>query len=171
MVSVESTLAHAASAVTRPPTASPAVSLIGLKAAVTNATSSFFVLPSREHLVRIPLRLASQVDRAFLHFWNNFLLENLGINTLIRAGVGNAAGEAGAQAMADVAGQPGVAQAFGDAGPGSWAAFFAEAFQASTFKSYWGMLHYLTSRWAFTCFAMVSRAGVTALAVLNLGPC
>ncbi|KEF55670.1 uncharacterized protein A1O9_08420 [Exophiala aquamarina CBS 119918] len=63
--------------------------------------------------------------------------------------------------MADA--QPLVGEALVHTAPESWATFFAEAFQASTFKSYWGMLHYLTSRWAFTCFAMallLNRIGV-----------
>ncbi|EXJ84139.1 hypothetical protein A1O3_04806 [Capronia epimyces CBS 606.96] len=65
--------------------------------------------------------------------------------------------------MADAAVQPALAQAMGDAAAEGWGAFFAEAFQASSFKSYWGMLHYLTSRWAFTCFAtalILNRIGV-----------
>lgn len=155
MVSVESTLTQAASAVTDLPHSSAAVNLTSLKAAAANVTSSFFGPLSKEHLVRLPLRLASKIDRTVLHIWYQVILENLGINGLLRAGAQNAAGGAGAQVMADAAAQQGLGQGLADMGPESWAAFFAEAFQASTFKSYWGMLHYLTSRWAFTCFAMV----------------
>ncbi|KIX08616.1 uncharacterized protein Z518_03272 [Rhinocladiella mackenziei CBS 650.93] len=163
MVSVESTLTQAASALFDLPTASPAVNLTRIGAATANLTSSF-VLPSKDQVVRIPIRLASQIDRALLHIWNHFILDTLGINTLAGAGAGHTAvGGAGAQQMADAARQPGAAQVLGDTGPETWAAFFAEAFQTSTFKSYWGMLHYLTSRWAFTCFAMaliLNRIGV-----------
>lgn len=163
MLSVESTLSQAASAVSHLSITSPPASLTDIKAAAWNATSSF-ALPSTEQLLRLPLRLASQIDRALVDLWNRLVLDNLARYTFLGARVaGPAAGTAGAQAMADAAAQAGVAQALGDTGPASWAAFFAEAFQASTFKSYWGMLHYLTSRWAFTCFAMalvLNRIGV-----------
>ena len=56
--------------------------------------------------------------------------------------------------MADAVAQPGLAQAVGDVGTEPWATFFTEAFQASTFKSYWAMLHYLTSRWSFSVFCL-----------------
>lgn len=37
-----------------------------------------------------------------------------------------------------------------------WRRAFAEAFQHSNTRSYWGLLHYVTSRWAFTTFSLVS---------------
>ena len=112
-----------------------------------------FSLPSAHQILRFSRQLASLIDRAVLLVWHQVFVESFGINSFTRAG--QPAAEGVAAAMADAAAQPAVAQAGGHAGGEGWAAFFAEAFQASTFKSYWGMLHYLTSRWAFTCFAMV----------------
>jgi hypothetical protein len=160
MVSVESTAAQAASAFAHgqgPITASPSLlNLTAFKTAAADVTSSF-TLPSAEQILRFPLRFASLIDRAVLFIWHQVFVESLGINIFTTGGQPLAQGVAGAQAMAEAAAQPAVAQAVGGAAAESWAAFFAEAFQASTFKSYWGMLHYLTSRWAFTCFAMVRK--------------
>ncbi len=156
MVSVESTLTQTASAISGLPSVSAELTSTGVKTAASNVTS-FFVSPSSKELLRIPLQIVSQVEETFLNLWNTLTLESLGRHTFFGAGAADHAAGTGAQAMADAAAQAGAAaQAFGDTGPASWAAFFAEAFQASTFKSYWGMLHYITSRWAFTCFAMVS---------------
>ncbi|KIW59938.1 hypothetical protein PV05_00196 [Exophiala xenobiotica] len=163
MVSVESTLTQTASAISGLPSVSAELTSTGLKTAASNVTS-FFVSPSSKELLRIPLQIVSQVEETFLNLWNTLTLESLGRHTFFGAGAADHAAGTGAQAMADAAAQAGAAaQAFGDTGPASWAAFFAEAFQASTFKSYWGMLHYITSRWAFTCFAMaliLNRIGV-----------
>ncbi len=157
MVSVESTAAQA-SIFTHgqgPITSSPSLlNLTAFKTAAADVTSSFS-LPTAEQLLRLPLRFASLIDRAVLFLWHQVFVETFGINIFATAGGPAAEGGIVAQVMADGAAQPAVAQAVGDAGAEGWAAFFAEAFQASTFKSYWGMLHYLTSRWAFTCFAMV----------------
>ncbi|EXJ56013.1 hypothetical protein A1O7_08944 [Cladophialophora yegresii CBS 114405] len=161
MVTVESTAAQAASSLTQaqgPITASPSLlNLTAFKTAAADVTSSFS-LPTAEQLLCFPLRFASLIDRAVLFIWHQVFVEGLGINIFTRGGPPLAEGAAGGQVMAEAA-----AQAVGEAGAESWAAFFAEAFQASTFKSYWGMLHYLTSRWAFTCFAMaliLNRIGV-----------
>ncbi|KAL2418289.1 hypothetical protein ABEF91_000167 [Exophiala dermatitidis] len=129
--------------------------------ASSNTTSSLLA-PSLEQFLRLPLRIVSRIDRALLFIWNRFVLESLGIDPVVAEAV---AGTAGTQAMAEAAAQPAVAgaQALGEAASEGWGAFFAEAFQSSSFKSYWGMLHYLTSRWAFTCFAMaiiLNRIGV-----------
>lgn len=153
MVSVESTLAQGASTLSQLPAASLGANVTSIKTAASNVTSTFPVGPSIKRILRLPLRTVSRIDRALLYIWNRFVLESLGLNTFIAEGV---AGTTGAQAMADAAVQPAVAQAVADAGSEGWTSFFADAFQASSFKSYWGMLHYLSSRWAFTCFAMVS---------------
>lgn len=164
MVSVESTAAQVSSAVTRGPiTPSPALlNFTAFTTAAVGVTSSFESL-SRDNIFRLlPLRIVSQINRALLLVQNTFAL-GVGANIFGRGGLDQAGGGPALQAMADAAAQPGVAPAVGDAGAEGWAAFFAEAFQASTFKSYWGMLHYLTSRWAFTCFAMaliLNRIGV-----------
>jgi hypothetical protein len=163
MVSVESTLSQAASSYTELPSVSPLVGIAGIKAASSNLTS-LFLPPSTDRLLRSPLRVLSRIDRTILNFWNRVVLEGLGrYNIFGIGGAGTGVAGTGAQAMADVAAQPGVAQAIADIGTEGWAAFFADAFQASTFKGYWGMLHYLTSRWAFTCFAIVSWTYVRRL--------
>ena len=158
MVSIESTAAQALSFTHAPITsASPALlNLTAFRSAAANVTSSLTAL-STDQIFRLPLRITSQIDRALLFIWNQVILGGLRNNIFARGGLAAADGGAGAQAMADAVAQPGLAQAIGDTGPESWATFFAEAFQASTFKSYWGMLHYLTSRWSFTCFAMVRK--------------
>ena len=158
MVSVESTFAQASSVFTHgqgPITASPSLlNLTAFKTAAADVTSSLS-FPFTDQILRFPLRIASLIDRAVLFVWHQVFVETLGINIFATGGRPLAEGVAAAQGMAEGAAQPALVQAVGDAGAEGWAAFFAEAFQASTFKSYWGMLHYLTSRWAFTCFAMV----------------
>lgn len=151
----------AGTALTEQPVASPIVNLTNLKIAAANVSSSYFTTPSFEQLLRFPFRLVTRADQAFVHIWNKYILATFGITGTTGAGALNAGvGGLGAH-MADA--QPVVGEALVQTTPESWAAFFAEAFQASTFKSYWGMLHYLTSRWAFTCFAMaliLNRIGV-----------
>jgi len=169
MAFVESTLAQTASVATITPPVSLPMYLTNIKATAVNITSSYLSTPSSENLIRLPLRLAAQIDHAVFHRFPRFLLENVGLATFQGGGrVGGAVNtqlvagaEAGARAMTQAAAARVVVA---DTTSASWPAFLADAFQASTFKSYWGMLHYLTSRWAFTCFAMVRKSG------RNLGP-
>jgi len=152
MISVASTVTQAVTAISPVASVSPST---GLTAGASNATSAF--LSTAKGLLRNPSRITSHIDQSFIDYWNRFVPESLGRWLWLGTEAGNPVAGGGAiQTMADVAAQPGLAQALGETGPASWPAFFAEIFQASTFKSYWGMLHYLTSRWAFTCFAMVS---------------
>ncbi|KAI1608125.1 hypothetical protein EDD36DRAFT_105612 [Exophiala viscosa] len=159
MISVESTITQAVTAISSIASVSPST---GLTASASNITSAF--LPTAKDLLRNPFRITSHIDQSFIDYWNRFVPESLGRWLWLGTEAGNPGVGGGAiQTMADVAAQPGLAQALGETGPASWPAFFAEIFQASTFKSYWGMLHYLTSRWAFTCFAMaliLNRIGV-----------
>ncbi|KIW20955.1 hypothetical protein PV08_01534 [Exophiala spinifera] len=160
MVSVESTLTH--TAVSGIASVSAELTSAGLETAAANATS-FFGSASSKDFLRAPLQIASQLEQSFLGLWNTFKVESLGRHIFFGPGTVRQAADTGAQVMADAAANAGAAQAMGEAGGAGWAAFFAEAFQASTFKSYWGMLHYITSRWAFTCFAMaliLNRIGV-----------
>lgn len=90
-------------------------------------------------ILRVPLRLAPQLDRFFSEASSQLL------GTSAR-GAGNGAM---AEAARAAAGQPAAAVV-------GWRRAFAEAFQLSNTKSYWGMLHYITSRWAFTTFSLVS---------------
>lgn len=153
MIPVNSTVTQAVTATSSLTSVIPEVNVTGLTSVITNVTSAF--IPTVKDLFRNPTRITSHIDQTFIDFWNRFVPESLGGWRWLGTGVNPAVGGTAAQTMADAAVQP-VAQALGETGPASWAAFFAEVFQASTFKSYWGMLHYLTSRWAFTCFAMVS---------------
>jgi hypothetical protein len=54
-----------------------------------------------------------------------------------------------AEAAQGAAGQPA-------AGAIGWRRALGEAFQLSNTRSYWGMIHYITSRWAFATFSLVS---------------
>ena len=121
--------------------------LANVKATAYNLTSTYLRTPSAKDVVRLPLRIASQIDHAVFRSFPRFILQATGLQA-IAATHGNAAATAGGTMAAEAAGQVAV-----DAS-NSWGAFIADAFQASTFKSYWGMIQYLTSRWAFTCFVM-----------------
>jgi hypothetical protein len=157
MVSVESTTLQATTAITGPITSSAALlNLTALRTAATDVTSTL----SKNRFLDIPLRFAALFDRTVLFIWHQIVVEATNLCEFIRGGLAIPGAAAGVQAMADAGVPAGVAPAAGDLGTEGWAAFFAEAFQASTFKSYWGMLHYLTSRWAFTCFAMVSPSAI-----------
>ena len=87
----------------------------------------------------MPVRLVTQSDRLLLSLPAQLL--------------GTSARAVGGVAMADAAqgpaGQP-AAAVFG------WRRAFTEAFQLSNNRRYWGMLHYVTSRWAFATFSLVS---------------
>ena len=116
------------------------------KAAVAGA----FRITSSEESVSFPVAAAGKLDRAFVRIIPSSVIRRVshwvveyrtavdtaGLNTYIDAGArGVAAGAA-----------PTVAS--------GWKALMGEALQAGTLKSYTGMLSYLTSRWAFSCFAM-----------------
>ena len=68
------------------------------------------------------------------------------------AGVAGVAGGGAMTDAAQAAARPPTADAVG------WRRVLVEAFQISNTGSYWGMLHYITSRWAFTTFVLVSLA-------------
>jgi Zinc finger, C3HC4 type (RING finger) len=121
--------------------------LANVKASAINLTSSYLRAPSAKDLTHLPFRIASQIDHALFRSLPRFMRHATGLPT-IAATNGNVATTAAGTAAANAAGQVAADTS------ATWAAFFAEAFQASTFKSYWGMIQYLTSRWAFTCFAM-----------------
>jgi hypothetical protein len=111
-----------------------------------NSTSAFLRNASAKDIALLPLRAARQIDHVVFRRLPRYLLQATGLITVaaenehLTLPALNAAGEAigAGAAPADTA----------------WGTIIAEAFQASTFKSYWGMLQYLTSRWAFTCFAL-----------------
>lgn len=119
-------------------------SLIGnTKAAVAGALQ----FPSSKELLSFPVKAARKLDRAIVRTIPNFLIRHLGIEAWTaqaRDGLG-AYIEAGAR---------GVAAGTAPAAVPGWKALLGETLQAGTVKSYTGMLSYLTSRWAFSCFAM-----------------
>lgn len=125
---------------------SAASSWSNVTANALNLTSAYFRGSSTKDLALLPLRLARDFDHVVFRSLPRYLLQATGLVTIaaenenIVLPAANAAAEAVAQAA------PGAAA--------SWADLIAEAFSASTFKSYWGMLQYVTSRWAFTCFAV-----------------
>ena len=152
MASTENMIQSATTAVTSMPSTS-FLNLSGLKASAVNITSAYIPTASAKDLAYFPFRVASDIDRAVFRTFPRFVLRNIGIHRVGEFARTVFAGRA-TEAMAEAAGAAGVELAAGNAVDAGWSAFFAEAFQASTFKSYWGMLHYLTSRWAFTCFVM-----------------
>jgi Zinc finger, C3HC4 type (RING finger) len=114
-----------------------------------SAVAGAFRIPSSKDLISFPVRVAGRIDRAIVQTIPNYLLTHSGVgewaaqarnglNAYMDAGAGDVAAGAGA-APAVISG---------------WRALLGEAVQAGTLKSYTGLLSYLTSRWAFTCFAM-----------------
>lgn len=67
------------------------------------------------------------------------LLERTGLRNIVvtEGAIPAAQAAAGAEAMTN-----------------TWSDFFGQFFEAGSSKSYWGMLHYLTSRWSFVCLSM-----------------
>lgn len=124
----------------------PVSSWSNVTAHALNLSSTYLGVSSAKDLAHLPLRIAHDIDHAVFRTLPRYLLEATGLisiaaeNENIAVPAANAVGEAAVQA--------------GAASVTSWSEIIAEAFQASTFKSYWGMLQYLTSRWAFTCFAV-----------------
>jgi len=120
-----------------------------LSAATSNATVSSFAATSAKDVALYPLRQLAKIDRFIFSTLPRRVFQLTGLNVLahraiehFRTGNGPAAGGAG-----------GMAQV-GEAAGGTWTDLFFDTFQQGSNKSYWGMLHYVTSRWAFTCFLM-----------------
>ena len=103
----------------------------GIKDTFSNLTFSV------RDVLQIPLRLAVRLNR---------LLE--APRQLLDTGTRVAGSGAMAEAAQAAAVQP-AADAVG------WRRALAEAFQLSNSRSYWGMLHYITSRWALVTFSLV----------------
>jgi hypothetical protein len=134
--------------------------LSSLTSTALNASSAYLRAPSPKDLILVPLRGIAKLDDLLVRRIPNYILEHARfgtwtnqagavLNSLLHPGANGGAG-----VMADAAAQTAAGQVAAQTATG-WKTLFAEAFQASTFKSYFGMLHYLTSRWAFTCFTMV----------------
>lgn len=117
--------------------------LYNAKSAVTG---TFRIPPSRE-LISFPIRIAGKLDRAVVRDIPNWLLRHSNI------GEWAAQAKDGLNAFMDTGAVEVAAQATPAAMSG-WRGLLGEAVQTGTLKSYTGLLSYLTSRWAFTCFAM-----------------
>jgi hypothetical protein len=113
-------------------------SLADIKDAFSNLT-----LSARD-LLHVPLRFVAQFDHL--------------VSEAPRRLLGISARAVGDGAMAEAAH---VAAGEAAAGAVGWRQAFGEAFQLSNTRSYWGMLHYITSRWAFTTFSLVSANSVS----------
>ena len=126
-----------------------------------NLTFYHFQLPTLKHIVRLPLRIAVHLDRVLFRALPMSIFRASGIASLSQVassnadGLANGAGQIGAEAVAGGAAIGEFTQQTTMAGIKSTV---GEAFQLSNIRSYWGMLNYITSRWAFTCFSMVSFA-------------
>ena len=134
--------------------------LANAKSTAANVTASLFRYPSAKHLTNLPFRIVSRLDRTVFHTIPRYILASTGLITWEEA-AGTAANNAGvrgagagATVMVDAVNQATTQAAAAATANGGWKTFVADALQSSTFKSYWGMLHYLTSRWAFTCFVL-----------------
>jgi hypothetical protein len=117
-------------------TAMSAVAAIPTTAVYMKGT--FFNLTrSTRDLFRFPLRIVTTFDRIVSDASHRFL--------------GTSSRVAGASMMAEAAQAAGGQQAV----PLGWRRAFGEALSLSNTRSYWGMLHYVTSRWAFVTFSLV----------------
>jgi hypothetical protein len=125
---------------TAPASATIAATVASLPTSFPNIRDTFTNLTlSARDILRVPLRLVPKLDRLFSEgSW-----QLLGARP---RGVGNGPV---VEAARVAVGQPAAVVV-------GWRGAFAEAFQLSNTRSYWGMLHYLTSRWAFTTFSLVS---------------
>jgi hypothetical protein len=124
------------------PTATVSATAVSVVAAIPTTVAymkgTFFNLTrSTRDLFHFPLRLATTFDRIVSDASRQFL--------------GTGSRVAGASVMAEAAQAPGGQQA----GPFGWRRAFGEALSLSNTRSYWGMLHYVTSRWAFVTFSLV----------------
>jgi hypothetical protein len=124
------------------PTATVSATAVSVVAAIPTTVAymkgTFFNLTrSTRDLFHFPLRLATTFDRIVSDASRQFL--------------GTGSRVAGASVMAEAAQAPSGQQA----GPFGWRRAFGEALSLSNTRSYWGMLHYVTSRWAFVTFSLV----------------
>jgi hypothetical protein len=124
------------------PTATVSATAVSVVAAfpttVVHIKGTFFNLTrSARDLFRFPLRLVTKFDRI--------------VSDVPRQFLGTGSRVAGAGVMAEAAQAAGGQQA----GPVGWRQAFGEALSLSNTRSYWGMLHYVTSRWAFVTFSLV----------------
>ena len=123
--------------------------------AVSNTTDSALATISAKDVVLFPFRQLAKVDRFLFSTLPRTVLRVTGLNVLANRAIeqfqtGDGAGAAAAAAAAG-GGAGGMAQAAEGTGV-TWTNLFFETFQQGSNKSYWGMLHYVTSKWAFTCF-------------------
>ena len=131
-----------------------------MNTSLDSVSSQLLSSVSARDLIRWPVSVLVRLDNLLVRQIPDYVLEQAG--TLL-ANVGQAARDvwqAGTGHMAEA-----VAQVVEEGGniPAAtatlnWRTAISEALQAGTFRSYFGMLHYLTSRWAFTCFALVRPA-------------
>ena len=133
-----------------------------LNTSLHSVPSTFLGNVSARGLIRWPISALTRLDNLLVRKIPDYVLEQSG--TLL-ANVGQAARDvwqAGtghmAEAVAQVVEEGGTIPAA--AATLSWRTTLSEALQAGTFRSYFGMLHYLTSRWAFTCFALVRMGSI-----------
>jgi hypothetical protein len=119
-----------------------------------NATSSF--PPSPQDLLYLPFRLLRRLDRVLFVDVPRQVLNGRVQEWAVSMGgvIGNlvpadAVGENMADNAQAIAGQVADRPAIG------WGRAVIDALQLSNTRSYWGMLSYITSRWAFTCFSLV----------------
>lgn len=120
--------------------------VVNFTSTASNTTTSFLSIPGARQAALAPLRVLAKADRFLFTTLPGFIVRTTGLDALANNlfGAGEAAGGAVAEGLPQAAAELTT----------SWTDILFEAFQASTNRSYWGMLHYVTSRWAFTCFML-----------------
>lgn len=121
-------------AATSATSSTPSTYLSKMISSFPNSTSPFLRLPSAKDLFLLPVRLGQSAGR-MLSFEDPMEVAAPG-RTGLAAGVA-------ANAAAEEAG-------------GRWSDAFREVFGIHNIRSFGGMLNYMTSRWAFACFSVVS---------------
>lgn len=128
-----------------------------------NITSSILTTAFAKKAVLAPLRFIVKLDRFVFSSLPRAALRATHLDTLATraAGLFRAGQAAAPQAGPAAVAGAGMAQAAEAAG--HWSDIFFEVFSTGAGRSYWGALHYATSRWAFTCFILamtLNRIGI-----------
>ena len=124
-----------------------------LQASFANLSSSYLNLSTPRDFVYQPLRGLAKLDHFIVRKVPDYIFEHSGAFIAAAGETFTGIWRGGYGQMADAAVQVAAGDGGAAAGTG-WKAVVVEAFQAGTFRSYFGMIHYMTSRWAFSCFML-----------------
>lgn len=134
-------------------------------ASSSNATSSFLSnLPTKE-IVILPFQWLAKLDKFLFTTLPLVAIRAVRLDVLATraaAALLRPTDAGPAQLAPAIMAEAGTPQA-AEAATGHWSDIFFRAFSGGAHRSYWGMLHYATSRWAFACFILaliLNRIGV-----------